>query len=72
MTDQKKEVAISRLRGNADYFRECLQAEAILGRVCLYAEIEAERQRCEPWSIIGRITGHGSGVSSAIYEVYRK
>lgn len=46
--------------------------DELLRRVCDYATREAERRRCQPWSIIGAIMGHGSGVSSCIYELYRR
>lgn len=71
-TDEKIGHQLSRLQGSTEYFRECLQSDAIMERVCQFAELEAERRHCEPWNIIGEVTGHGSGVSSAIYEVYKK
>lgn len=60
------------LRGNKDSFREILtNKDELLKQLCRYAEIEATKKGCEPWSILGNILGHGSGVSSAIYELYR-
>ena len=70
---ERVENAISGLRGNRDYFRSIVtDKDELLHSMCGYAKDEAERQRCEPWSIISEITGHGSGVSSAIYEIYRR
>jgi hypothetical protein len=67
------EEAVESLRGNKESFRRTLEdKDELLARVCRYAEIEAERKGWQPWSVISRITGHGSGVSSAIYEVYRE
>lgn len=54
------------------FFKTLTDRNALLRKVCDYAEIEAKRKRVQPWSIIGSIMGHGSGVSSAIYELYRK
>ncbi len=47
-------------------------ADGLMAKVCWYAKNRAAREKCEPWSIIGKITGHGSGVSAAIYECYRE
>lgn len=67
------ESAILGLVGNKDAFREMVtDRDSILRSVCDYAEYVAKQKGCEPWSIMGRITGHGSGVSSAIYEIYRR
>jgi hypothetical protein len=60
------------LHGNPETFRKILlDKDAILARVCRYAERVAKRKRVEPWLIIGDITSHGSGVSNAIYQLYR-
>lgn len=75
ITDNSERVkkAICNLRGNMDYFRSIVtDKDELLRKMCGYTKDEAERQRCEPWSIIGEITGHGSGVSAAIYEIYRR
>lgn len=70
---ERVETAISNLRGNMDYFRSIVtDKDELLRCMCGYAKDEAERQRCEPWSIISEIVGHGSGVSAAIYEIYRR
>lgn len=65
--------ALDHLRGNKEHFREVLTDKTkILNSMCDYAERMAKKKRLEPWSIIGDITDHGSGVSSAIYELYRR
>lgn len=65
--------ALSRLYGDPEYFRDALtNVDSLMQKVCSYAEWKAKKARCEPWSIISEITGHGSGVSSAIYDLYRK
>lgn len=62
----------SNLRGpKEDFIRTLQDKDALLANVCRYAEYVAKKKKCEPWSIIGQIMGHGSGVSSAIYELYR-
>ena len=67
------ENSIANLVGNKDAFCEMvIDKDAILRSVCDYAEYVAKQKGCEPWSIMGRITGHGSGVSSALYEIYRR
>lgn len=67
------EEALEHLRGNKEHFRQVLlDKNKILASVCDYAERMAKKKRLEPWSIIGDITDHGSGVSSAIYELYRR
>ena len=61
------------LHGPRESFRKTLtDRDALLQKVCEYAELEAKRKRVHPWSVIGPIMGHGSGVSFAIYELYRK
>jgi hypothetical protein len=64
---------LEHLNGNKEHFRKLLEdKDALLASVCDYAEYRAEKARVPPWSIIGEITSHGSGVSSAIYELYRR
>ena len=59
--------------GNRErYLAMLTDKDALLTRICSNAASVAESEGCEPWSIIGMWTGHGSGVSSAIYELYRK
>jgi len=61
------------LRGNKEEFRKILlDKDKLLQNVCRYAERVAKRKRVEPWSIISDMTDHGSGVSCAIYELYRQ
>jgi hypothetical protein len=67
------EEALEHLRGNKEHFRKVLTDKTkILNSMCAYAERMAKKKRLEPWAIIGDITDHGSGVSSAIYELYRR
>lgn len=67
------EEALTHVRGNKEHFRQVLlDKNAILTSVCDYAERVAKKKRLEPWSIISDMTDHGSGVSSAIYELYRR
>lgn len=64
---------LSRLRGNPETFRTILtDKDGLLEKLCSYATFKSKHERCPAWSIIGDILGHGSGVSSAIYELYRK
>ncbi len=64
--------AAKKLYGPTEHFEKILLNQTeLLRRACIYAEYEAERKHCEPWSIVGLVFGHGSGVASAIYEVYR-
>lgn len=66
------EEVLDGLRGPREHFREILtDTTGLLRKVCQYAEFAAKKKKVEPWSIIGEITGHGSGVSSAIYQLYR-
>lgn len=66
------EHCLDQLRGDRNHFRHVLtDKDTLLAKVCEYAEYEAKRKRCEPWSIVMQIFGHGSGVASAIYELYR-
>lgn len=59
--------------GNREYYMTCLtNKDGLLERVCDYAEDIARVRDCEPWSIIMQVTNHGSGVSKAIYELYRR
>ena len=61
------------LRGNPETFREILtDKDKLLQKICSFAKWKAEQKGVPPWSIIGEITGHGSGVSSCIYELYRE
>lgn len=70
---EKIESAIECLRGNKDYFRESVSDKAeLLSQVCDYVEREAKRKNTEPWCVMSEIVHHGSGVSSAIYELYRR
>lgn len=67
------EEQLGHLRGNKDTFRRILcDKTEILASFCDQAEKIAKRKRLEPWSVISDITSHGSGVSSAIYELYRR
>lgn len=68
---QKIEESLDRIDGPRETFRPLLDPVNILHRICRNAEGQALRRHTEPWVIIGDITGHGSGVSAAIYEIYR-
>ena len=60
------------LRGPRESFRATLEdKDKLLSQMCRYAERLGKKKRVPPWSIIGEITDHGSGVSNAIYELYR-
>lgn len=63
---------LDKLKGPREVFRDILtDKDAILARMCRYAQWKAKEEGVPPWSIIGEITSHGSGVSSCIYELYR-
>lgn len=67
------ETILDSLRGPRESYRKILEdKDALLAKACAYAEWKAKKMRVPPWSIIGAIFGHGSGVSSAIYELYRR
>ena len=70
--DELMEKVLDGLVGSRDEFRKDLEPERILLRVCRYAALRAKRMGSEPWAVISDITGHGSGVSKAIYELYRE
>lgn len=60
------------LRGDHDKLRTLLlDKDHLLEKLCSYAEVTSQSKKIPAWSIIGQILGHGSGVSSAIYELYR-
>lgn len=72
-TDEQLEEVLDSLRGSRESFKSQLVDSAeILSRLCDNVEMIASRKRCEPWSIIGQLTGFGSGMSAAIYELYRR
>jgi hypothetical protein len=56
------EAALDHLVGPREEFRKILSD----------ADNESAKRRVEPWQIISEITYHGSGVSKAIYELYRE
>lgn len=64
---------IESLRGNKDDFRKLLSDRTeILARICDIVEQKSVFRRVAPWTVMKDITGHGSGVSSAIFELYRR
>lgn len=66
------DAVLAGLNGRPEVFREILLDKSkLLKGMCDYAERIAKRKRVEPWAIISEMTQHGSGVSSAIYELYR-
>lgn len=61
------------LCGNPDTFRPILlDKTALLADFCDHVALIAKRERRPAWSVISDITKHGSGVSAAIYELYRR
>jgi hypothetical protein len=67
------EKVLSDLHGDKESFRDTLtNLPEIMRSICDYAEYVVSRggSTC-CWSIIGKMTSHGSGVASAIYELYR-
>lgn len=68
----KIEEVLDGLVGDRESLRETLtNTRELLRKVCRYADWAAIKDRVEPWSVIKQITGHGSGISHAIYELYR-
>jgi hypothetical protein len=72
----KLETILDTLVGPREDFRRILlDAPGILERMCRMAKSESQYGRrkrgYEPWKYISDWTGHGSGVSKAIYELYR-
>lgn len=64
---------LDQLAGPREHFRKTLQdKDRLLQQMCSYAEYMGKKQGVPPWYIIGKITSHGSVVSSAIYELYRR
>lgn len=67
------EEVLNSLNGPKDSFRAALtDRDEILARICDNVAAIAQRRRREPWSVMGQITGHGSGVSAAIYALYSR
>ena len=64
------EEALDGIHGPRETYRPLLDPLNILQRICRNAVGAAKRRGTEPWAIISDITGHGSGVSAAIYKVY--
>lgn len=63
--------ALDSLPGPRERYRPLLDAENIMRRICRTAEGLATRRGTSPWVIIGDVTGHGIGVSDAIYRLYK-
>jgi len=71
--DEKLESILAQMNGAPDMFRECVgDPRKVLARICRTAHWVAKRKKVPEWSIICKWTGHGSGVSAAIYEYYRE
>ena len=67
------EAILDTLQGPRESFRASItDRDKLLSQVCRYAEWMGKKKRVPPWSIISDITDHGSGVSNAIYELYRQ
>jgi hypothetical protein len=73
VNSEKLDEVVSGMNGDPNHFRQILcDKNKLLERICTYAELKASRQNEKPWSIIQNITAHGSGVSAAIFELYRR
>lgn len=63
-------------RGHKDldstYKRMLTDMDRTMERICSYCERQGKKKKLEPWVIMSDITNHGSGVSSALYELYRR
>ena len=71
--DERLKEAINSLNGDPERFRKILtDKDELLAKICRNAEARAKRKRVPVWSVIGEITGHGSGVSAAIYHLYNR
>jgi hypothetical protein len=69
----KVEEVLDMLSGPREVFRrDITDIDKLMAAVCDYAESLAKKRRVPAWAIIGDITQHGSWVSSAIYELYRR
>jgi hypothetical protein len=61
---------------NIDYckrYAETIDKESLIR--CLLHQIKKmrpKRDRCDLWSYVGEATSHGSGISSAIVDLYAK
>lgn len=72
-SEKELEAVLDTLRGPRDQFRRDLtDTDTLLADFMDHVEQLAKKRRQPPWSIVGEITNHGSGVSSAIYELYRR
>jgi hypothetical protein len=66
------EAVLAPLRGPKEEFRrDVTDVSRLMRSVCRYADHIAAKQKRPAWSVVGDITDHGSGVASAIYELYR-
>lgn len=67
------EKALGSLGENKEDFRQVLMDKSeIIKRVCDYADHRASQEGGPPWAFISDVTSHGSRVSAAIYELYRR
>lgn len=72
MTKPTIDELVNRLNGDPASFRSILKGkDKLLELVCDYAERRSKQRGIPAWSVISDIFGHGSGVSSCIYELYR-
>lgn len=70
---EEVEKLLETLRGPREEFRRVLlDTDTLMADLMSFVEQIAKKRKQPPWSLIGEITNHGSGVSSAIYELYRK
>jgi hypothetical protein len=73
VTEQEIEDALDNLRGPRERFRELITDKDEILAACMdYFEKIAKKRRLPAWSIVSDVTNHGSGVSSAIYNLYRR
>lgn len=71
--DEDVEKVLDDLSGPRDVFRAAItNTDKLLADVMEFAEKLAKKRRVQPWSIVSEMTDHGSGVSQAIYELYRR
>lgn len=49
---------------------DAIPPEVIVRALVDYLKTRKKARRVEPWSFIGQLLGHGSGVSSAIVDKY--
>jgi hypothetical protein len=72
-SEQAIDAVLDSLRGPRGEFRKAVtDTDEILANFMAFVEKLAKKRKQPTWSLVGQITGHGSGVASAIYELYRR